>query len=47
MNWLSDLIKRFVDSYRRWYSQQISLQRHAVEEDARRLGGQVTWTSQQ
>ncbi len=34
--WLSD-------QHKRWYRSDEERQRHAVEEDARRLGGHVVW----
>ena len=39
MRWLYAL----VEMWRDWYRSSIARQRHAVEEDARRLNGTVVW----
>jgi hypothetical protein len=45
------LIARFVgivnairEAHRQWYGDEMRRQRRVVEEDARRLGGTVTWS---
>lgn len=44
MNLLVRLITAIRDAHRRWYGDEMRRQRRVVEEDARRLGGTVTWS---
>jgi hypothetical protein len=39
MNWL----RRLIEGYHRMYCDDLWRQRNAVEQDVRRLGGEVTW----
>jgi hypothetical protein len=36
-------LERWIAAFNRWYEGGVTVQRRAVEEDARRLGGRVTW----
>lgn len=39
-------LRALIEAYRRWYRDEIARQRHAVEEDARRLNGRVIWNEE-
>lgn len=44
MNIITSTLERWAATFHRWYDGGLAQQRRAVEEDARRLGGSVTWT---
>lgn len=40
------LLRSLLERWHRWYRGEIARQRHAVEEDARRLNGRVIWNEE-
>jgi hypothetical protein len=43
MSRILETLDRWATALARWYDGGVRQQRRAVEEDARRLGGHVTW----
>lgn len=43
MSYLVNLFRRLIDGYRKMYGDEVWRQRNAVEQDARRLNGEVIW----
>ncbi len=36
-------LRKVLSRYRRWYDEQVAMNRRRIEEDARRFGGSVRW----